>query len=223
VNTPHLCKCHSAHSQRGHLHSAACLCLHIGVPVTFRCWQNWLVCVRAVRFVVDLFFNGISVYQLSPRVPTCTSCCHSLCCMSVLFTPRYATFLRLSIRSTSPCFFLPFKVFPWLLLLWLCSASQRPLLCDHILLIGLIPVPYPVCADTTLCRLRVIDTFLVFVLKFRPFSLYSSCCISPHFLMFCSSYCIPFDLERFAFVLLPLWQFLRACWNSGTASSSSRC
>jgi hypothetical protein len=128
--------------------------------------------------------------------------------MSILLTPGCHTFLRLSVRSTSPCFFPSFKVFPLLLLLWLSSAPQLPHLCDHILPIGLVLVPYPVRADPNwsrlfdvypchryvsyICLKNFVRVPCIVPVAYRPIFLYSA-----------PVFCCPFDTDRYAIFCYP--------------------
>ena len=140
-------------------------------------------------------------FQLSPRVPTC-SFCHSLSCMSVLFTlvvPYSCLSLYIPLRSVS---FLHSKCFPdcycygyavphsdHSCVITFCLSISFLFLNQYVL------IPFVIVSFTFL---RIIKTFLASVSKFRLFSLYNLRCISPYFLMLCLSYCCPFDLERFA-------------------------
>ena len=114
-----------------------------------------------------------TVHHVPPRVLT-----YSLCLVTLFaaypssLPPHSPRFLRLSAYVPHRC--VPFiqVFFSSLLCLWLCSASQ---MAGHYCVAtfcvsGHIPINYPVCVDpiwTCVCLtlLRVIDTFLVFVLK----------------------------------------------------------
>jgi len=154
-----------------------------------------------IQFINCHHVSPHAVYQLSPRVPTC-SFCHSLSCMSVLFTlvvPYSCLSLYIPLRSVS---FLHSKCFPdcycygyavphsdHSCVITFCLSISFLFLNQYVL------IPFVIVSFTFL---RIIKTFLASVSKFRLFSLYNLRCISPYFLMLCLSYCCPFDLERFA-------------------------
>ena len=166
------------------------------MPVTFCCWQNWLLlcagCKVCRRFVLSrnilLFINCPHVQFLSlPLLHVRPAVTHSGVSLSVPL--RRVPFLH---SHCSPdCYFHGHAV----------SHNGHPCvtaLCLSVTFLVLIQYGLIPFGLVSLTFILVIDSFLYLSLKFRPFSLYSSRCISPHFPIFCPSYCSPFDTERYA-------------------------